>query len=95
MIQSVSNRPNTAVPWLLMASWLYYIDLNELPILSDQRFDMLCKKVLQAYDHLQHRHKHLIQRESLSAGSLYYLPMSQYPLIVVGSAQTLSRQLRT
>ena len=94
MIRCVSAKPNVAIPWLLMASWLYYIDTCELPILSDQRYDMLCRKVLQAYDKLQHRHKHLVRPEALSAGSLFYLSHLDYPEIVKSAAVGLSRQLQ-
>lgn len=94
MIQCVKDRPNVAIPWLLMASWLYYIDTCELPILSDHRYDMLCKKVLQAYDRLQHRHKHLVRPDALRAGSLFYLTHLDYPEIVKNAAAQLSRQLQ-
>lgn len=94
MMRCVRDTPNTAVPWLLMASWLYYFDPDCAPIISDGVYDKLCQKVAVAYTRLTHVHKHLIDPEALASGSLYYLEREQYPSIVVGAARRLSEQVR-
>lgn len=66
----------------LMASYLYYVENRS--ILSDTEFDQLCKELLDAWDQIDHRHKHLTTKEDLEAGTGYAI---QYPSIVIGAAR--------
>jgi len=50
-----------------MSSYAYY-KLNE-SLLSDEVFDKMCKWMLENWDNVEHRHKSLVNKESLSAGT--------------------------
>jgi hypothetical protein len=66
-LNNISN--NRLVPIYLMSSYLYYeCDLN---VLEDTQFDYLCKKILDNWDNIDHMHKHLLDKETLKAGSGY------------------------
>lgn len=66
-LSSISN--NRLIPIYLMSSYLYYeCDLN---VLDDTQFDYLCKRILDNWDNIDHMHKHLLDKESLKAGSGY------------------------
>lgn len=81
-----------AVPWVLMASYAYYIHGEGL--LSDTLFDSLCKGLLEKWDNIQHRHKHLITLEDLRAGTLYGLREEHYPGITKSAAMRLLWKLK-
>jgi len=74
---------NMLVPWYLMAAYTYY-HLDE-SIITDAEFDRMAKELLKDYDTIEHRHKHLISKEELKAGTLL-LPADQYPGITRGAA---------
>jgi NAD-dependent DNA ligase len=76
----ISRCPNAIVPWWLMASYLYYRRGESL--LSDGYFDQLCRDLIANWDAIEHRHKHLIDREQLDAGTGYYLASADYPTII-------------
>jgi len=66
-LNNISN--NRLVPIYLMSSYLYYeCDKN---VLTDSQFDYLCKKILDNWDSIDHMHKHLLDKETLKAGSGY------------------------
>jgi len=54
-----------------MHSYLYYV-MNE-PIISDMEYDELCKELKDKWDSVEHYHKHLIDKQSLGAGTGYQL----------------------
>lgn len=83
--ESFKNSKNVVVAWILMASYLYY--LCDESILSDEVFDKMCKWLYANFDEVEHRHKYLIKKEDLSAGSLYQLQDWDYPNIVKGAAR--------
>jgi hypothetical protein len=66
----------------LLSSYLYYVEGRS--ILTDSEFDALCKELLERWDEVTHRHKHLTSREDLEAGTGYAI---QYPSIVIGAAR--------
>lgn len=68
------------VQHFLMASFAYYHQ-NESPM-TDHAFDLLCKRLLDRYDHVVHPHKYLIDKDMLRAGSGYNLRWDDYPTIV-------------
>ncbi len=60
---------NRLVPIYLMSSYLYYE--HDKNVLDDTQFDHLCKKILDNWDSITHIHKHLLDKETLQAGSGY------------------------
>lgn len=80
--------PNSAIPWFLMASYLYYI--HDVSLLSDALYDQMAKAILEAWDELEHDHKHLIRKSDLTAGSLYRLKATDYPNRTKAAAVTLA-----
>lgn len=84
LAKCVAN-PNLTVPYLLMASYLYYIRDERTPM-SDHEFDCLCSFAYQNWASIEHRHKYLIKKGWLTAGSLYRLSDRDYPLMVKGAA---------
>ncbi len=69
----------------LMGSYAYYI-LNET-IMPDVEYDMISKELLEGYDTFEHRHKYLISKDDLQAGSLYHIKEAEYPNIVKGAVR--------
>ena len=63
----ISVNDNMAIPYYLMASYAYYKEDD--PIFSDDFYDMLSKKILNNWDTIEHYHKHLLDKDSLSAGT--------------------------
>lgn len=86
---SIKDKPNLMVPWLLMASYLYYHENESL--FSDEYYDALSKELLLKWDEVEHRHKHLITKEDLMAGSLYKLKELDYPSMCRGAALYLAK----
>lgn len=66
----------------LMSCYLYYEEGRS--VLSDAEFDALCKELLERWDEITHRHKALITKEDLEAGTGYAI---KYPNIVIGAAR--------
>lgn len=79
------ENPNMTVPYLLMASYLYYIK-DEAPPLADHEFDWLCSYAYQNWGRIKHPHKSLIRKSWLESGSLFKLQDRDYPLMVKGAA---------
>ena len=77
--------PNKMVSVYLMASYLYYI-LNESPM-RDYEYDLLCQQLLNHYNDINHMHKHLLDVDSLKAGTAFHLKESDYPNMVKGAAK--------
>jgi|TARA_B110000285_G_C14521278_1_gene336663 hypothetical protein len=71
------------VPFYLMSSYLYY--KKDKSVLSDGDYDMLCKRLYKEWDNVKHPHKHLIDKESLLAGTGYQL---KYTNMIMGAAET-------
>lgn len=85
----LETSPNAAIPWLLMASWLYYH--HDVSLFSDEFYDELAKAILDAWDDLEHMHKHLLTREMLEAGSLFQIKEAEYPAMTKGAASQIVR----
>lgn len=84
-------KANLLVPWYLMASFLYYH--HDLSILTDSQFDRICVRLLSRWRVITHRHKHLIDKESLAAGTGYDIRVERLPLICQSSAWAVARKL--
>ena len=76
------------ISYYLMSSYLYYV--QNTSAISDANFDELCTELLARWDEADHPHKHLIDKNSLEAGTGYAVP--SYPLRVQNAAM---RWLRT
>ena len=57
------------IPYYLMFSYLYYE--KNISLIEDGEFDDMCKTLLEKLDSLTHMHKHLVKKESLTAGTGY------------------------
>lgn len=88
----VAEKPNLMIPWLLMASYLYYH--NNQSMFSDDYYDALSKELLLKWDQVEHPHKHLITKDDLMAGSLYKLKELDYPSMCKAGALFLMRELK-
>lgn len=87
----VANMPaNLLVPWYLMMSYLYYV--RNVQVIPDTTYDLLCKRLLDEFDSVEHQHKHLADTESLYAGTAYSI--KEYPTIVKSSAMMLVERAR-
>lgn len=69
----IDTNKNMMVPWYIMAAYAYYVD--DQPILSDQIFDKLSKKMLKQWDEIDHFHKDYITKDDLEAGTY----LGEYP----------------
>jgi hypothetical protein len=76
---------NQLVSYYMMSSYIYYVanSFLESP-LSDTEYDELCKRLLSEWDDVDHPHKKLIDFNSLTAGTGFYL--NDYPTIVKNAA---------
>ena len=63
------KNSNMLVPYYLMFSYLYYE--KNISLIEDTEFDKLCQILLEKYDSVEHMHKHLVSKESLTAGTGY------------------------
>ena len=72
------------IPYYLMFSYLYYE--KNISLIDDAEFDGMCKTLLDKLDTLTHMHKHLIKKESLTAGTGYDI---KYTNLIKDSAMRL------
>lgn len=85
------NSCNTVISWFLSSSYAYHC--RYVSLLSDEVYDNMSVYILNHYDILEHRHKHLITKDMLRAGTAYNLRVEDYPLIVRCSAEELIQSL--
>ena len=74
------------VPYYLCYSYLYYEENKSL--ISDSEYDIICKRLHKNWDQVEHMHKHLIDKNSLLAGTGYYL---KYNDRIRNAARALAR----
>lgn len=77
---AIKSNINLIVPWYLILSYSYYC-LDE-SLVEDYEYDELAKLFLSNYDIIKHRHKQLVSKDALRAGTLFSLRENDYPLIV-------------
>lgn len=77
---------NMTVPYYLMASFAYYVEDD--PIFSDAFYDNLAKTILDNWDSITHRHRDVLSKDALEAGSF----LGEYPSIVEGAVKSLREQ---
>ena len=63
------QNENMLIPYYLMFSYLYYE--KNISLIEDGEFDDMCKTLSEKLDSLTHMHKHLVKKESLTAGTGY------------------------
>ncbi|UGC97044.1 hypothetical protein [Pseudomonas phage BHU-1] len=80
--------PNLLVSHYLLASYCYYWQ-DESPM-TDAAYDLMCKRLHAAWDQIDHQHKHLVDREALSAGTCL-LPACDYPNVVYNGWESYLR----
>jgi hypothetical protein len=80
----LAKSRNMMIPWFLQASWLYYH--ADTSLLTDERYDRLCKELDAEWDDLTHVHKGVIDREALAAGTAFSIPDEAYPTMCVTAA---------
>ena len=78
------QNENMSIPYYLMFSYLYYE--KNISLIDDAEFDGMCKTLLDKLDTLTHMHKHLIKKESLTAGTGYDI---KYTNLIKDSAMRL------
>ena len=78
----ITNNWNMLVPWYLMSSYLYYEE--DKNILPDEDYDWICEELDSKWDVVEHFHKYLVDRKSLSSGTGYNIP--RYPSRVKSAA---------
>ena len=79
--------PARLVPFYLMASFAYYY-LND-NFMEDGAFDLLCSRLHLEWRRVEHPHKHLIDKASLSATTGYTLPFDRLPLMMKHATKQL------
>lgn len=75
--QDFKINKNSCIAWYLIASYSYY--LRDESLLSDEVFDKMCLHILENWDTLEHKLKHLVSKESLSAGTGYDINFQNFP----------------
>ena len=78
-----ADNINMMVPWYILASYAYYVEDD--PIVSDSFFDDMAKTLLTVWDEVEHRHKHLLSKDMLDAGTY----IGEYPSIIEGALEDL------
>lgn len=78
---------NMYVPWYLMAAYAYYEEDD--PILSDRTFDLIAKKILEHWDEIEHRHKNVLTKDMLTAGTF----IGEYPSMIKGATESVRKDL--
>jgi hypothetical protein len=81
------NR-NLLVPHYLIHCYIYY-EIGD-SIISDDEFDQLAKRIYDEWDDIEHMHKHLIDRDSLSTGGSYL--RTRYTNMIIYSAYQLLKE---
>jgi len=87
MTRDMQQTTNAVVGWLLMASWVYYIEQAPVSLLSDQQFDRACSWLLRHYDSVTHKYKELLPKDALIAGTAYHLSAGVYPVGIIRLAR--------
>lgn len=64
---------NMLIPWYLLSAYAYYVEDD--PILEDNVFDRMAKKILENWDEIEHMHKSLLNEDMLKGGTY----IGEYP----------------
>lgn len=83
--ETTDSNINMFVPWYLMAAHSYYV--QDDPILSDQMFDKMAKKMLDNWSTIEHFNKQYITEDDLKAGTF----LGEYPPRVKDAVRQLRK----
>jgi len=87
-IDICDDNPNMLIPWYVMAAYAYYVEDD--PILSDNRFDQMAKRILHVWDDITHMHKECLTQDMLKAGTF----IGDYPSRIKGALDDLRHAYR-
>lgn len=87
-METCDDSINMYVPWYLMAAYAYYVEDD--PILEDNVFDMLAKRMLNLWDEIEHPHKQHLNKDMLEAGTF----IGEYPSRVKGALMDVRNTYR-
>lgn len=82
----IESNINMSVPYYLMASYAYYV--QDDPIFSDGYYDELAKTILANWDNITHRHRDVLKKDDLVAGSF----LGEYPSIIESALDSLRKE---
>jgi NAD-dependent DNA ligase len=82
------DNSNMLVPWYIMAAYAYYVEDD--PILYDNTFDKMAKRILCLWDEIEHFHKDLLNKDMLEAGTF----IGEYPTRIKGALHELRHSFR-
>ena len=63
---------------------------KDISLVPDTEYDIICKRLYNEWDEVEHFHKHLVEKETLLAGTGYSL---KYPEMVKGAAIALKEKI--
>lgn len=79
------------VPYYLMASYLYYH--ADSSAMTDDAYDFLCQRLNKEWPIIEHRHKSIVKRSSLTATTGYNIKRNDYPILVQVAAFALLQRV--
>ena len=77
------NNTNKNFLTYLMAAYAYYVEDD--PILEDNVFDKMAKRMLELWDEIEHPHKQYLNKDMLEAGTF----VGEYPTRVKGGIDSV------
>lgn len=90
IVKNNNGSYNVLVAWYLITSHLYYH--RDISIISDSKFDWVCKKLLKHWKRIEHPHKKYIDKDQLRAGTGFYLRQQDLPSMMILAAISLHQQ---
>lgn len=91
MTADMQRTTSAVVGWLLMASYCYYVENDNL--LSDHQYDKAARWLQRHYREVRHKYKHLIPYDPGSTTSMFDMPAERYPHRIIELAQQARRAL--
>lgn len=82
-----SLRDGQLISHYLMCCYLYYV--ADTPVLTDEAFDLLCKRLIDKLDSLNHNHKHLVKPDLLKCNSGFDI---EFPTLTINAAHQWAGQ---
>jgi hypothetical protein len=87
---AIMENINLSVPWYLSVSLAYYE--YDVSLITDALYDKMTILMREFWDDIKHRHKHLIDKEGLNAGTAFYIKEINMPSIVVYSTRSMVKE---
>lgn len=83
LVDATDRNVNQMIPWYIISAYAYYEEDD--PILSDAAFDKLSKKMIEAWDTIEHYHKEYVTLDNLR----YRTYTGEYPKRIKGGLDSL------